>query len=179
MPRKPRFAPARCTFHVCNRGNDRRRIFLDDADYRAFLHLLERAKRRYPVKVFGICVMPNHFHGLFRPEEDGALSSYFHWALGRYSCEFRSQTQTVGNGHVFQQRFWSDPILDDYHFLNVLRYTENNPKEANLVTHAEDWPWSSLTLRAERNMLLDALPVSLPANWSELVNEEQPPEQPV
>jgi putative transposase len=161
---------------VTNRGNERRRIFHEDVDYERFLHLLARGKSLYPVKLYGVCLMPNHFHAVVQPLSDGALSAYFQWVLGRYACDLRSLTGTVGYGHVFQSRFWNDPILDERHFLSVLRYTEANPVRACLVERAESWPWSSLTLRSmAAQPLLDPLPLSLPQEWSRLVNEPQPP----
>ena len=177
-PRKPRYAPGGCHFHVTNRGNDRKRIFFESADYRAFLYRLAGAKRRYPVKLHGICLMPNHFHAIVQAEADDALSAYFQWALGRYACDLRAATRTSGYGHVFQRRFWSDCIHDGRHFLSVLRYIEANPSKAGLVPRAEDWAWSSLAIRADdRCELLDPLPLDLPTQWTDLVNETQPSEE--
>ncbi|MGH9203533.1 MAG: transposase, partial [Vicinamibacterales bacterium] len=134
--------------------------------------LLSLGKRRHSVKLFGVCVMPNHFHALVRPEEEGALSAYFQSVQCCYACYFRSRTQTVGNGHVFQRRFWSAQIQDDYHFLNVLRYIEANPIAGDLVVRAEEWPWSSATLRPRAAVVLDTLPLRLPLEWSEMVHND-------
>jgi putative transposase len=181
VPRTSRVAPPGFFFHVTNRGNERRQIFFGAADYRAFLRLLAFAKHLYPVRVHGLCVMPNHFHALVQPVEGGALSAYLRWVLGCYSRDLRSTTGTTGAGHVFQQRFWSQGVRDDRHFLCVLRYIEANPVKARLVPNAEDWPWSSLSLRmsddASREDLLDPLPVALPPEWTRLVNEPQPVEE--
>jgi putative transposase len=172
MPRRARYAPTGCTFHVTNRGNDRRRLFFEDVDYQRFIALLARAKGRHPVRLFGLCLMPNHFHALVRPEEDGALAAYFHWVEGCYAGNFRWRTETLGNGHVFKERYWSDGILDDLHFLNVLKYIEANPVVAKLVARAEDWPWSSATLRYRPDGdFLDPLPWPLPLNWFDLLND--------
>ncbi len=174
-PRQRRFAPAGVSFHVLNRGNDRRRIFFEDADYRSFLSLLARGKQLYPVRIFGVCLMPNHFHGLMSPETEGALSSYLQWVQGRYACDLRSLTRTVGQGHIFQRRFWSDGIEDARHFFAVLRYIEANPVRARLVERAEQWMWSSLVLRTiEVDQVLDPLPYLLPERWVDVVNEVQP-----
>lgn len=174
--RRRRFAPAGFSYHVVNRGNDRRRIFFKDADYERFLRLLEVAKRRYSVKVFGVCLMSNHVHGVIHPEVDGALSSYLKWVLGRYACQLRARTQTVGHGHVFQGPFWSDGIEGREHFLAVLRYVEANPVRARIVSKAIDWPWSSLALRSRvTQTLLDPLPFDLPDDWSEYVTHSQSP----
>lgn len=54
---------------------------------------------------------------------------------------------TAGAGHVCQGRFKSLPVQSDGHFLRVARYVERNPLRANLVSRAEQWPWSSLWRR--------------------------------
>ena len=172
MPRRRRYAPAGCAFHVTNRGVDRRRLYYKDADYQAFLRLLAIGRERYAVKVFGVCLMPNHFHVIVLAEIELELSAYLHWVQGCYACDLRSHTRTSGNGHVFQQRFWSDAIADQHHFLNVLKYVERNPRESNLVERAEAWHWSSLVIRSSEDSWLDPLPMCLPSNWLEMVNDQ-------
>jgi putative transposase len=170
-PRQRRFAPPGFPNHVGNRGNERRRLFFEKGDYERFLQLLLEGKRRYDVKLFGVSLIPNHFHAIIQPEAIGALSSYVQWVAGGYSSYFRFVTATVGTGHLFQDRFWNRGIEDSDHFLTVLRYVEANPLQAGLDTEAEDWPWNSLVLRHARPELLDPLPVVLPDNWPRLVRE--------
>jgi REP-associated tyrosine transposase len=167
-PRQRRFAPVGYDYHIGSRGNERRRIFFEDADYEWFLRLLVQGRRRYAVKIYGVCPMPNHVHAVIRPESEGALSAYVQWVLSGYSRHVRQSTDTVGAGHVFKKPFWSDGIDDSQHFLTVLRYIEANPVQAKLVSKAEDWPWSSLVLRKTAG-ILDPLPLTLPETWSELV----------
>lgn len=159
--------------HVTNRRNERQPLFVDDADYQAFLLRLEQGKERCAVSLYGVCLMPNHVHLLIQPNRDGALSSYFQWVLGRYARDFRSATGTRGHGHVFQGRFWSDLIEREDSFYRVLRYIEANPRRAGLVGRAEEWRWSSLVLRNLPGKLLDPLPVVLPRGWLTLVNQPQ------
>jgi putative transposase len=52
---------AGCAYHL-NRGNGRGEVFHKSQDYKAFLSLLTTAKARHLVKLFGFCLMPNHFH---------------------------------------------------------------------------------------------------------------------
>lgn len=177
MPRRARYAPAGCTFHVTNRGVERRRLFFKDSDYQEFLRLLAIGREHYEMKVFGLCLMPNHFHALVQADLDHALSAYWRWVQGCYACDLRAHTLTLGYGHVFQQRYWSDVINDQFHFLNVLRYIERNPKASNLVEYAEAWPWSSLALRGSECGWLDPLPLRLPANWLDIVNDDPEYEQ--
>lgn len=171
MPRRRRYVVSGYPFHVTNRGVERRRLFFEEAQYQDFLLLLRLGKERHEVSILGLCLMPNHFHLVAQPRQNGALSAYLHWVQGLYSRDLRDRTQTRGYGHVFQQRFWSGPITDAWHLMNVLRYVEANPVAAQLVKHAQDWPWSSLALRQSATAsLLDPLPIGLPPNWTEMVN---------
>ncbi len=125
MPRPRRIAAPGCTFHVVNRGNDKRQLFFEDADYQRFLDLLDEGKQLRPVKLFGVCVMSNHFHAILQPSADDALSAYLQWVTGCYACNLRTKTQTRGHGRV-PRRFWSRPIVDELHFLTVLRYSSES-----------------------------------------------------
>jgi putative transposase len=171
MARKNRYTPPGFTYHVVNRGNDRRAIFLEHCDYAAFLQRLAQSGHRFPVNVYGYCLMPNHFHLLVEPLEDNALSACLQWLTCRYACEFRKKTKTVGHGHVFQRRFWSAAARDERAFLEYLRYIEANPVRAQLVSKADLWPWSSFADREGcGRRILRPCPVEVPAQWAALVN---------
>ncbi len=43
--------PCGMVFHVLNRGNDRREIFDDRADYEAFLRVMKETQERVPMRV--------------------------------------------------------------------------------------------------------------------------------
>jgi putative transposase len=67
VSRIPRGQQAGCAYHAINRGNGRATVFHKSQDYEAFLSLLRDAKTRHPVKIFGLCLMPNHFHFAWSP----------------------------------------------------------------------------------------------------------------
>jgi REP element-mobilizing transposase RayT len=67
VPRIPRGQQGGYAYHVINRGNGRTTVFHKPQDYEAFLSLLSEAKTRHGVKIFGFCLMPNHFHGTGAP----------------------------------------------------------------------------------------------------------------
>ena len=165
MPRIPRGQRAGHAYHVLNRGNGGAIVFHKEGDYRAFLDLLATAKTKHPVKVFGFCLMPNHFHLVLQPATDGALSPFMQWWLTshvrRYHRHYRS------HGHVWQGRFKSFPIQQDAHLLTVLRYVLRNPVRAGLVERCEQWPWSSV----RHGHLTDPWPVEPPVNWEQWVEE--------
>lgn len=171
MPRPPRITPAGTVFHVVNRGNERRQLFFQDADYEAFLDLLRESKRRYPLSIYAHQVMPNHFHLLLEPREDHAVSAALHWLQSRSSCHLRIVTKSRGAGHVFQRRFWCRAVTTDREYLTVAKYIEANALRAGLVERAEDWPWGSLSERVSNApRIIDPPPVSLPSDWVKIVN---------
>ena len=158
-------------YHVVNRGNDKRVIFREDADYERFVRLLIRGRQRADVTIHGFSLMSTHFHLLAQPMSRTALSSFMHWVTGCYACDLRKNTATIGFGHVFQRRFFSAPVEDPLGCLTVLGYIEMNARAAGVVRRAEEWRWSSLFDRcAPRSGLANHDTLTLPSDWVELVN---------
>lgn len=126
------------------------------------------------MRIISYCLMPNHWHLLLWPADDGELSRFVHWVTGTHASRWRRQTETKGEGAVYQSRFRAIPIDDALHFLRVCRYIERNPVTAKVVQRAEDWPWSSARQRAGREAALpmDDTPTPLPENWLEIVNND-------
>ena len=76
MPRPKRSAPGGYCYHVLNRGNARQEVFHKEADYAAFCRLFDEAQKRCPMRVLAYCLMPNHFHLVLWPRDDGDLSRW-------------------------------------------------------------------------------------------------------
>jgi putative transposase len=174
MPRTARASAANVVYHVLNRGNNRAPVFHKPADYDAFIKLLDEARQRVPVRILGLCLMPNHFHLILHPRGDGDLSRFMQWLLTSHVRRYHRHHG--GSGHVWQGRFKAFPIQRDRHFLIALRYVERNPLRAKLVKkHAADWPYSSAAMRTPdtRPHWLDDAPVDLPRNWLTLVDQPQ------
>ena len=47
------------------------------------------------------------------------------------------------NGHLFQDRFRSEPVNDIAYFMTLMRYIHQNPIKAGLVDDLQDYRWSS------------------------------------
>jgi putative transposase len=173
MPRTARAAIGGMCYHVLNRGNARAEVFHKRDDYEAFLGLLPRAVERLPMRILAYCVMPNHFHLVLWPHEDGDLGRFMQWLLTSHVRRYHRHYDS--SGHVWQGRFKAFPIQQDEHYLSVVRYVERNPLRANLVRRAENWLWSSHRHRqsAEASELIHPGPVSLPSNWQTIVNRPQ------
>jgi putative transposase len=177
MGRSLRAAAGGLVYHVLNRANARLPLFHKDGDYHAFERVLAEAHERYPVPILSYCVLPNHWHLVLWPQQDGVLSRFLGWLTLTHTQRWHAHYHTVGTGHLYQGRFKSFPVATDDHFLTVCRYVERNALRAGLVERAEDWRWCSLWRRergtAEVQALLSAWPVAAPRPWREWVNEPQ------
>jgi len=152
----------------------RAEIFHDDDDYAAFLALIPKANERLSMRVLGVVLMPNHFHLVLWPRDDGDLGRWMQqWLL---TSRVRGYHRHYGgSGHVWQGRFKAFPIQQDEHLLTVLRYVERNPLRAKLVRRAENWRWSSLRewQSSAPSELIVPGPIKLPRNWKTQVDEPQ------
>jgi putative transposase len=165
-------------YHALNRANGRMRLFLKDADYRAFEGVLAEALEHVQgMRLTAYCILPNHWHLLLWPRHDGDLSDFGHWLSLTHTQRWHAHVQNVGKGHLYQGRFKSFVVQADDHYLGVCRYVERNALRAGLVERAEDWRWSSLWRRGQNTEALPQIlqpgPVTLPENWVEDVNRPQ------
>ena len=118
------------------------------------------------------CLMPNHFHFVLWPREDGDIGRWMHWLLTSHVRRHHKRYGT--DGRIWQGRFKAFPIEQDHHLLTVMRYVERNPLRANLVERAEEWPWSSLCDSKRKSALLPLeSPIERASHWTAMVNAPQ------
>ena len=98
MPRRLRFATGGFVYHVLNRAVGRATIFEKTGDYAAFEKVLRQAKKWLPMRVLAYCAMPNHWHLVVWPEQDGDLSEYFRWLTVTHTQRWRIQGQASPMG---------------------------------------------------------------------------------
>jgi putative transposase len=173
MPRTARASVGNVCYHVLNRGNARMTVFHKDADYGAFLKLLQQASERTPMRLLAYCLMPNHFHLVVWPRGDGDLSRWMQWLMTSHVRRYHRHYHS--SGHVWQGRFKAFPIQSDEHLLTVMRYVERNPVRSKEipVRKAQNWPWSSVgtpPTTVETVPSLHAGPVPRRRDWLDWVN---------
>lgn len=177
MPRRPRLAAGDLAYHVLNRRVGRLPLFDKPADYAAFEKILVEAHAQTKIRIAAYCLMPNHWHLLLWPRHDGELSEVLRWITVTHTQRWHAHHHTAGTGPVYQGRFKSFPVQTDAHFLAVARYVERNALRAKLVARAEDWRWSSLWRRDQRDdkltTWLSDWPVGRPRDWVAQVNRQQ------
>ncbi len=177
MPRRPRLAAGDLAYHVLNRRVGRLSLFDTSADYAAFEKILAEAQAQMGIRITAYCLMPNHWHLLMWPRQDGELSEALRWITVTHTQRWHAHHHTAGTGPVYQGRFKSFPVQTDAHFLTVARYVERNALRAKLVGQAEDWQWSSgwryAQGDAKQTAWLSAWPVERPRDWVARVNRPE------
>ena len=177
MGRPQRAAMGGIVYHVLNRANAGLPIFKDEGDYEAFEQILEAAVERFDMRLLAYQLMPNHWHQVLWPKNDGDLSKFTGWLTLTHTQRWHSHRGSAGLGHLYQGRFKSFAVQDDDHFLTVCRYVERNALRADLVGRAEDWRWGSLWRYVhgdrQQRALLASWPVRRAPGWVEHVNEPQ------
>ena len=139
MARRPRlFAPG-LLYHVMVRGNQRRKTFLNDGDYQAYLTRLSQYRRRYDYTIHAYCLMPNHVHLLVESSRQ-PLAKFMQGLQQSYSQYFNLRHRK--SGHVFQGRYKAIVCQQDEYLLQLIRYIHLNPVRAGMVKRPEQYDYS-------------------------------------
>ena len=128
MPRTARIPSASGCYHVVLRGIGKQILFEEDEDYRRFLHTLERYLRDEKADIYAYCLMENHVHLLLHA--DSGLDRLMKRIGTSYAYYFNEKYSR--SGHLFQDRFSSEPVEDEAYLLAVVRYIHNNPQKAGI-----------------------------------------------
>ncbi len=151
-------------WHIYNRGNDKRSIFLDEQDYKVFLNYLKcsllkelsedfrkevvdilkverlRRQRLYEkVELLAYCLMPNHFHlELYQSSGDG-ISKLIKSVMTAYVMYFNDKYKR--QGHLFQGIYKAVEVKSEPYYQHLSRYIHLNP--VDIVGSYKDYEYSS------------------------------------
>jgi putative transposase len=174
MPRQPRIDLGNEIYHVINRANGRLTIFHSAKDYRAFEELLKEAKEWFNMRILGYVIMPNHWHLILHPRNDGDVARFMHWLSTTHTRRYHVETKTVGRGHLYQGRYKSFVVEDGNYLLTLVKYVERNPVRAKLSNYCEAWQWGSAWRRVngtpKQKLLLDPSPEPFPRGYRQWIN---------
>jgi putative transposase len=123
------------TSNLANRGPN-----LSETERDLVLNSLHEAKAIHKFLLFGYVVMPNHVHVLLAVIT-GSLSDIMH-AWKRSSAGSIQKTRGK-RGPLWQARYFDFICRRTRDVGNKLEYIHQNPVVAGLVSHADDWRWSS------------------------------------
>ena len=72
-----------CTYHIYNRANGNKQMFLSNENYRYFLQ--QYMSYIQPIAdTFCYCLMPNHFHFLVRIKSEKEIENYFRLTFPKF-----------------------------------------------------------------------------------------------
>ena len=108
--------------------------FKDEEDKGVYLEKLQRYREECGFEIYAYCLMNNHIHLLVKENETDLATimkkigtSYVYWYNWKYSR----------SGHLFQDRYKSEPVENERYLLSVLRYIHQNPVKIGLSI--EEW----------------------------------------
>lgn len=141
MPRKSRNYYLSNFFHIMVQGDEKKFIFSKNYQKEKFIYLLKRNAFRNNVLVISYCIMDNHAHILVYSPEIERISKMMSQSNTSYGLYFSKERKTVG--HVFRDRYKSEPIYDKSYLSNCIKYIHQNPVKANIVKFCNEYPYSS------------------------------------
>lgn len=139
MPRYARTRSSTGIYHVILKGIDGRDIFLDNEDKEKFLENTLKARDKGNFQIYAYCLMDSHVHLLIKEDEEIGTSikritvAYVQWHNNKYAR----------TGHLFQNRYLSEPVETESYLLTVVRYIHQNPLKAGITKQLADHKWSS------------------------------------
>ncbi len=150
-----------CYYHIYNRSVAKGQIYSTANHYKRFLntllyyqlasipirfslsnpkiHLLNYKNKLVDLICF--CLMPNHFHLLFKQNQDGGITNFMANLSNSYTRYFNTKDQRVGP--LFQGEFKAVLIDDDEYLIHLSRYIHLNPLVGHLVKNLTAYKWSS------------------------------------
>ena len=149
MPRKARNKSTTGIYHVMMRGINHQVIFEDDEDNQYFISCLERmgfingddgSPLVQGCTYYAYCLMSNHFHLLIREREE-KIDQTLKRIADAYVYYYNRKYQR--SGHLFKERFRSEPVDNMNYFTTLLCYIHQNPVKAGIVDNVADYAYSS------------------------------------
>ncbi|NLC03733.1 MAG: transposase [Tissierellia bacterium] len=127
-------------YHIMLRGINRQNIFEDDEDRYKLLEILRYFNSQGKYEIYSYCLMGNHVHLLLKEAED-TISEAVKRISSTYVLWYNKKYKRFG--HLFQDRFKSEPVENMGYFLTVLRYIHQNPIKAKIVSNILETKWTS------------------------------------
>ncbi|WP_371367084.1 hypothetical protein SRRS_11890 [Sporomusa rhizae] len=152
MARAARIKGESGIYHVMIRGINKQLILEDEEDNQKLKTVLQECRELCGYEIYAYCFLGNHIHLLIKEGKE-SLEQIFKRIGARYVYYFNQKYKRVG--HLFQDRFKSEPIKDESYLLTVLSYIHNNPVQAGMSKKASEYRWSSYEEYMEPSSLVN------------------------
>lgn len=103
------------------------------------------------VDLYAYCIMPDHYHLLFKAIEPHHITNYISKVQNSYTRYYNLQNRR--KGPLWQSHFRVVQIYNDEQLLHVSRYIHLNPTTAKLVDNPNLWPYSSYSSYVNSDIL--------------------------
>jgi len=121
-----------------------------------FVKLLDEVRTRWNFALIGYVVMPEHVHLLISEPTKGDPSRMLQVLKQKTSRALRGRKKKPAGqlslpladvlnatAHLWQRRFYDFNVWSAKKLREKLQYMHLNPVKRKLVSHPQDWPWSS------------------------------------
>lgn len=146
MPRRARLAIPGIPWHIIQRGNNRAACFYSEGDYRRYLVTLREMAEKFGCAVHAYVLMTNHVHLLVTPSRNDSAGLMMKH-LGQRYVQYINRSYGR-SGSLWEGRFRSCLAQSEQYVLACYRYIELNPVRACMVSHPQDYRWSSYRANA-------------------------------
>lgn len=147
--RKSRYYYESNFYHIMTQGDEKKYIFHSAKNKWKMIYLLKHNAFRNDVEIISYCIMDNHVHLLvFCPEQD-RVSKMMQQSNTSFGLYFTNKREKVG--HVFRDRFRSEPIYTKSHLINCIKYIHNNPVKAGICKEPKNYKYSSFNVFQKMN----------------------------
>jgi putative transposase len=147
MPRRDRLFLPNVPLHIIQRGNNRQKCFVSEADYQKYLSYLSEHADAAACRVHAYVLMGNHVHLLISADDCAAAGSMMKFLGQRYAQYFNWRYHRSGT--LWGGRYKSCLVQEETYLLVCQRYIELNPVRAGMVDFPAQYRWSSYRCNAE------------------------------
>ena len=160
-------------YHIYQRGNEKRKIFLDQGDHFRFLMLLYVCNNQTPIhlsdhdtkqwktvfelkrasslaEIVACCLMSNHFHLLIYEKTSGGISRFMQKLATAYSMYFNKKYTRTGG--LFERPFRAKHIDNDRYLKYLFAYIHLNPVK---IKDEESWSGKRIAKPENAKRFLD------------------------
>src|SRR3989338_5066392 len=141
MGRLPRIKVENALYYVTSKAGHGQDTFIDEADYREYITLIEKYKSQYGFKLFSYALMPTHLHLLIELTNESNISQIMHDINSLYTKLYNSRYNR--KGHLFESRFKTVIAEKSSNLLPLTRHIHRNPIRAGLSNDPKEYPFTS------------------------------------
>lgn len=135
-------------YHICNRGNNKENIFIEEKNYGYFLGKMK--KYLLPIAdVYAYCLLKNHFHIVLRIKDNEELPEKLKKKIHLpFSNLFNSYAKSINTsydriGSLFQEHLQRNKIENKEYLKQLIVYVHLNPIKHKFTKSFETYLHSS------------------------------------